>query len=181
MPCIFCLAVFAVFAGALTTVVLDQMEARIASVATEPVVRSVDSASVAKFETAVTIPGRHGLGTRSVPVSITVYKKHKRVRIQVMTHDLTRAEAEAVEDLIAAALELRIVDRSDAHDEAKVREAFGEAAASEAISRSEAELQPEAETESEVDANSASEAESEAEPEVKRKSESGQRITNPPR
>jgi hypothetical protein len=53
-----------------------------------------------------------------------VYKKHKRVRVQVMTHDLTRAEAEAVEDLIAATLELRIVDRSDAHDEQKVREAF---------------------------------------------------------
>jgi hypothetical protein len=43
-----------------------------------------------------------------------------------MTHDLTRAEAEAVENLIAQALELRIVTRSDAHDERKVREAFGE-------------------------------------------------------
>ena len=42
-----------------------------------------------------------------------------------MTHDLTREEAEAIENLIAEALELRIVSRSDAHDEAKVREAFG--------------------------------------------------------
>lgn len=135
MPCIFCLAVFAIFAGALTTVVLDQMETKLATVATEPIVRSVDSESVAKFETAVAIPGGLGRRTRSIPVAVTVYKKHKRVRIQVLTHDLTRAEAEAIEDLIAAALELRIVDRSDAHDEAKVREAFGEEAVAESATK----------------------------------------------
>jgi hypothetical protein len=123
MPCIFCLAVFALFAGAVTTVVLDQMEARLASVATGPVSRTVDSESAAVFETSVRVPGR---GDRSVPVTVTVYKKHKRIRIQVMTHDLTRAEAESVEDLVAQALELRIVSRSDAHDEQQVREAFGE-------------------------------------------------------
>ena len=126
MPCIFCLAVFAIFAGALTTAVLDQMEAKLATVASEPVVRSVDSASVVTFETAVAIPAALGRRARTIPVTVTIYKKHKRVRIQVMTHDLSRAEAEEVEDRIAAALELKIVDRSDAHDEAKVREAFGE-------------------------------------------------------
>jgi hypothetical protein len=123
MPCVFCLAVFALFAGAVTTAVLDQMEARLASVATGPVTRTVDSESVAVLETSVVLPGRGG---RSIPVNVTVYKKHQRIRIQVMTHDLTRAEAEAVENLIAQALELRIVTRSDAHDERKVREAFGE-------------------------------------------------------
>jgi hypothetical protein len=126
MPCIFCLAVFLVVAGALTTVMLDQMESQLASVAGAPVSRPVNSDSVAVFETEVEIP--RTFGHRSIPVRVTVYKKYKRVRIQVLTHDLTRAEAEAVEDLIAQALQLRIVDRSDAHDEAKVREAFGDEA-----------------------------------------------------
>jgi hypothetical protein len=126
MPCIFCIAVFAIFAGAVTTLVLDQLEARLTSIATGPVSRSVDSASVAKFEMSVTVPKSGLRASRSVPVSVTVYKKHRRLRIQVMTHDLTRAEAEAIEDLIAAALELNIIDRSDAHDEQKVRAAFGE-------------------------------------------------------
>lgn len=119
MPCIFCLAVFAMLAGAVTTLVLDQMEARLATVASGPIRRSVDSASAAKFETTVR------LGSREVPVAVTVYKKYKRVRIQVMTHELSRAEAEAVEDVVARALDLTIVDRSDAHDEEKVRAAFG--------------------------------------------------------
>jgi hypothetical protein len=122
MPCIFCLAVFALFAGAITEVVLDQMEARLASVASEPVSRTADSASVLVLQTGVRLPG----SARSIPVSVTIYKKHRRIRIQVLTHDITRAEAEAIEDLIARTLELRIVDRSDAHDEQKVREAFGE-------------------------------------------------------
>ncbi len=119
MPCIYCLAVFAMLAGTVTTLVLDQMESRLSAVAATPVRRTVDSASAATFETTVR------LGSREVPVAVTVYKKHKRVRIQVMTHDLSREEAEAVENLIAQALDLRIVDRSDAHDEEKVREAFG--------------------------------------------------------
>lgn len=123
MPCIFCIAVFALFAGAVTGVVVDQMEARLASVATEPVRRTVDSESAVAFETSVAVPGAPN---RVVPVTVTVYKKHRRVRIQVRTHAVTRAEAEAVEDLLARVLELTIVDRSDAHDEEKVRRAFGE-------------------------------------------------------
>ncbi|MBK6870476.1 MAG: hypothetical protein IPJ14_11460 [Kineosporiaceae bacterium] len=123
MPCIFCLAVFAVFAGAISTAVLDQMEARIASVATEPVRRVVDSESATSFETAVALPNAPG---KAIPVTVTVYKKHRRVRIQVRTHAVSREEAEAVENLLAHVLELTIVDRSDAHDEAKVREAFEE-------------------------------------------------------
>jgi hypothetical protein len=124
VPCIFCLAVFAMLAGAITTIVLDQMEARLATIATGPVTRSVDSAAVARFDISVAAPPAGGAAGRPIPVSVTVYKKHKRVRIQVMTHALTRAEAEAVEDHIAATLDLNIVDRSDAHDEQKVREAF---------------------------------------------------------
>ncbi len=121
MPCIFCLAVFTLFAGAVTTTVLDQMEARLASLAAEPVARTVDSESATIFETSVLLPGQH----RTVPVNVTVYKKHKRIRIQVMTHELTRGEAETIENLVAHVLELKIVSRSDAHDERKIREAFG--------------------------------------------------------
>ncbi|MHA3701546.1 hypothetical protein ACXR2U_05135 [Jatrophihabitans sp. YIM 134969] len=128
MPCIFCLAVFAMLAGAVTTLVLDQMEERLSRVTVGPPERVVDSASVARFDAQVACPPVAGGGQpgRPIAVSVTVYKKYKRVRIQVMTHDLTRAEAEAVEDLVAKALDLDIVDRSDAHDEELVREAFGD-------------------------------------------------------
>jgi hypothetical protein len=133
VPCIFCIAVFALLVGAITTAVLDQLEAGLSSLAEGPVRRSVDSASVARFELSVPVRGRGAVSrARAVPVAVTVYKRHKRVRIQVLTHALTRAEAEAIEDLIAQALRLEIVDRSDAHDEQKVREAFGEDAAVEA-------------------------------------------------
>lgn len=130
MPCIFCLAVFAMLAGTVTTLVLDQMEERLARVTLAPPERVVDSASVARFDAQVACPPVPGGGQtgRPIAVSVTVYKKYKRVRIQVMTHDLTRAEAEAVEDAVAAALDLEVVDRSDAHDEELVREAFGEEA-----------------------------------------------------
>lgn len=156
MPCIFCVAIFAMLAGAITTAVLDQIEARLASVANGPVSRSVDSESVAKFDLSVpvpTVPSSSGRGAgRPVPVSVTVYKKHRRVRIQVMTHDLTRAEAEAVEDLIAAALGLTIIDRSDAHDEQKVREAFGESDQETAAEKAEAQtVQPEVKDVEEVE------------------------------
>ena len=131
MPCIFCLAVFAMLAGAVTTLVLDQMEQRLSAVTLGPPERVVDSESVARFDAQVACPPVTGGGQagRPIPVSVTVYKKYKRIRIQVMTHDLTRAEAEAVEDLVARALDLEIVDRSDAHDEELVREAFGDEAA----------------------------------------------------
>lgn len=131
MPCIFCLAVFAMLAGAITTAVLDELERKLQAVSDGPVTRTVDSDSVATYETTViapSVPGEKQAAGKPVPVRVSVYKKHKRVRIQVMTHDLTRAEAEAVENLIAEALGLDIVDRSDAHDEEQVRAAFGEEA-----------------------------------------------------
>ena len=121
MPCIFCLAVFAMVVGAVTTAVLDDLQDRLATVASEPVRRTVNSSSATGWETAVRIPGTR----RSAPVRVTVYTKHKRVRIQVLTHELTREQAELIEDLIARTLGLEIVDRSDAHDEQRVREAFG--------------------------------------------------------
>jgi len=55
---------------------------------------------------------------KDVPVVVTVYKDHRRVRIQILTHDLTPAEVEAVEDELAEALEAEVVDRSDPEAEA---------------------------------------------------------------
>ena len=72
MPCIFCVAVFAMLAGAVTTVVLDQMESRLATIATGPLSRSVNSASVARFDTTVAVPGAGSAG-RSIPVAVTVF------------------------------------------------------------------------------------------------------------
>lgn len=126
MPCIYCIAVFAVLAGAVTTAVLDQLEARLAAGADGPVRRSVDTASVAKLELTLAVPAVPGAprsGPRTAPVAVTVYKAHRRARIQVLTHDLTRPQAEALEDRVAALAGLRVVERSAEADEAKVREA----------------------------------------------------------
>jgi hypothetical protein len=120
MPCIFCIAVFAMLAGAVTTAVLDQLEERLAAVAGGPVARTVDTGSVVKFEFSVPAPVVPGVSVpadvaAAVPVAVTVYKQHARIRIQILTHALPRAVAEAVEDRLAAAAGLRIVARADAH------------------------------------------------------------------
>lgn len=125
MPCIFCIAVFALLAGAITASVLDQLEARLAKVAASPVQRIADTGSVTRFEFQVIPPGlRLPRNTEpAVPVAVTVYKQEKRIRIQVLTHDISRPTAEAVEDYIAAAADLRILQRSDAHTGQQVKSA----------------------------------------------------------
>lgn len=117
MPCIFCIAVFALLAGAITTSVLDQLETRLTAAAASPVQRTTDTGSVTRFEFKITPPGlKLPRNTeREVPVAVTVYKQEKRIRIQVLTHDLPRPIAEAVEDYIATTADLRILQRSDAH------------------------------------------------------------------
>ncbi|MBV8960490.1 MAG: hypothetical protein JO087_17110 [Actinobacteria bacterium] len=128
MPCIFCVAVLMLIAGALTSEHLDKIEDQLESKAEGEVRRTVDSESVAKFELTVRV------GSKSVPVAVTVYKDHKRVRIQVLTHDLTDEEAKEAEDDLAAAIEAKIVDRTDrAHEDsaehaAEHRQAEAEAA-----------------------------------------------------
>src|SRR5919112_465595 len=101
MPCIFCIAVFAMLAGSVTTLVLDQLEERLAMAANSPIRRTIDTASAAKFEFRVPTPGLtearlepHTLA--AVPVAVTVYKQHRRIRIQVLTHAVDRSTAEAV-------------------------------------------------------------------------------------
>jgi hypothetical protein len=61
---------------------------------------------------------------KDVPVAVTVLKEATRVRIQVLTHDISRPDAEKLENQLADALQVRIVERSSAETEAKVREAM---------------------------------------------------------
>jgi septal ring factor EnvC (AmiA/AmiB activator) len=122
MPCIFCVAVFMMLAGTVGAAALDEIEERLSKASKGRVQRTADSESVAKLEATVEFEGR------DVPVAVTVYKEHARARIQVLTHDLTRDDAEKLENHIAEVLDLRILARSDPRSEEKVHEAFHESA-----------------------------------------------------
>ena len=106
MVCIFCIAVLAIVAGALTAASLDSIEERLADKASGEVRRVSDTESVARFELAVDVD------RKKAPVAVTVYKEHGRVRIQILTHELTPEEAERLEDELAGAIGADIVDRS---------------------------------------------------------------------
>jgi hypothetical protein len=128
VPCIFCIAVFAMLAGTVTTTILDQLESRLASEATTPVRRTTDSNSTTKFEFDFPVPHRPGGGqsaaARVAPVALTVYKQYGRVRIQVLTHALEQTQVELLQDRIAVVAGLQIVGRSDPQREQKVRQAI---------------------------------------------------------
>ena len=118
MPCIFCIAVFMLVGGAIAGAIADHVEARLAKRAKGPVRRVSDSASVAKLEADIEFGGK------TVPVALTVFKDHNRVRIQVLTHDLTREQIEDLENELATLLEAKIVERSDDESERPIREAM---------------------------------------------------------
>jgi hypothetical protein len=129
MPCIFCIAVFAMLTTAVTTAILDQLESRLAAEAATPVRRTGESGSVARLEFEFPVPplpgaARGRAAQATAPVALTVYKQHRRVRIQVLTHDLERAQADALQQRIAEVAGLRIVESSNQRSEQKVREAF---------------------------------------------------------
>ena len=136
--CLFCIAVFAVLAGAITTIVLDQLEQRLATVATNgQVTRVTDSGSTAVFALDVPVPRLHGQPPPAIttaPVAVTVFKTQKRVRIQVRTHAVTPAQAEAIQDRLAHACGLIVVSRSSEQTRRAVHEALDELAASPAES-----------------------------------------------
>ncbi len=118
MPCIFCLAVFAVVAGAVSAGLLDGIEERLRTATGKPVERVTDTESTAQLRATFEVGGKQA------PVAITVYKRFGRVRIQVLTHALTAVEVEQLEHRIAELLELRIVAHAPAESVAKVHEAF---------------------------------------------------------
>jgi hypothetical protein len=119
MVCIFCIAVLVLVGGALTAQHLDKMEKGLAERADGGRVRrSVDTDAVVKWELSVKI------AKRSIPVAVTVFKDLGRARIQILTHELTREEAEQVENSLAAALGATVIDRSDpAHEDLVQHEA----------------------------------------------------------
>ncbi len=106
MVCIFCIAVLMIVAGALTAASLDRIEEQLADKADGEVRRVSDTESVARFELTVDVSGT------SAPVAVTLYKEHGRVRIQILTHELTPEEVERLEDELAEAIGAEIVDRS---------------------------------------------------------------------
>lgn len=116
MVCIFCIAVLAIVAGALTAGSVDEIEDQLAEKASDGVQRVSDTESVARFELTVDVSGK------KAPVAVTIYKEHGRARIQVLTHDLSPEEVERLEDELAEAIGAKIVDRSspqaEDHDEA---------------------------------------------------------------
>lgn len=115
MVCIFCIAVLAIVAGALTAAGVEEIEEQLADKAAGEVHRVSDTESVVRFELTVEV------GPKAAPVAVTLYKEHSRVRIQILTHDLTPEEAETLEDELAEAIGAKIVDRSSpegaAHEE----------------------------------------------------------------
>ena len=118
MPCIFCTAVFMALAGQVTVEVIDQIQQRLQKKAKNGVQKTVDTDSVAKFECTVEAAGK------DIPVAVTVMKAEKRVRIQLLSHELDQEQANKLQDNLADVLDLRIVERSDPASEARVREAF---------------------------------------------------------
>lgn len=106
MVCIFCIAVLAIVAGALTAASVDDVEEKLADKADGEVQRVSDTESVARFELTVEVDGK------KAPVAVTLYKEHSRVRIQILTHELTPEQAEKLEDDLAEAVGAKIVDRS---------------------------------------------------------------------
>ena len=133
MPCIFCIAVFAMLATAVTTAVLDQLEDRLAHEAAGPL-RRTDSGSVARYEFEFPVPPPPsgpwgGAGPATAPVVLTVYKRYGRARIQVLTHQLQRAQAQALQQRVAALAGLQIAEWSNPQTEQKVRDAIDAEAA----------------------------------------------------
>ncbi len=121
MPCFFCIAVFVMLAGAVTSAVVEQLRNNVARVSATPPQVTADSAASSRIE--MTVNGPRGL---QVPVNLTVYKKQQRVRIQVMTHDVTREEAQQIQAMVAQAAQLQVVGGSDPASEAIVHETLAD-------------------------------------------------------
>jgi hypothetical protein len=121
--CIFCIAVLAIVAGALTAGSVDEIEEKLADKAAGEVQRVSDTESVVRFELTVEV------GRKAAPVAVTLYKEHSRVRIQILTHELTPEEAEKLEDELAEAVGAKIVDRSSGEGEEHEEAAHHDAAA----------------------------------------------------
>jgi hypothetical protein len=81
--------------------------------------QTVDTQSVSSFELSLNYPE-----VGDVPVNVTLFKQHGRVRVQVMNYELSRLVVERIEDDIAEALGGRIVARSSEAEEKPIVEAI---------------------------------------------------------
>lgn len=106
MPCIFCLAVLALLAGAVTASWLDVSEERLQGRASGSVTRSRETESVCVWDFIAAVDDR------STPVTVTVYKDERRVRIQVHSHELDDEQVRRLEDEIAGLLDAEITERA---------------------------------------------------------------------
>jgi hypothetical protein len=115
MPCFFCVAIVTTIGGAVLSTTLDRLEAALGSVASGEVTRTVDSDSIAVLALIVEAEPDPGGGVpagTAVPVEVSVHKRAGRARITVRTHDVTAAQAGAIQDRVAAAAGLEVVERS---------------------------------------------------------------------
>ena len=112
MPCIFCIAAIAMIAGAVATAAADRIEAGLTAQAAGPVRRAVDTDSVAKWELDVKV------GSKTVPVAVTLFKDSGRVRIQILTHVLSAEQIQELFERLCLAIEADLVSQSDPADEA---------------------------------------------------------------
>jgi hypothetical protein len=109
--CIFCMAALVMIGASLSAVVLGNLENQLVSTrGVSEVRRSVDTASTAMWHANV-IARVSNRPAKQVPVAIHLYKQHKRIRIQILTHNISQAQAEAVQDLICQAFEARVISR----------------------------------------------------------------------
>jgi hypothetical protein len=105
------MAAILMIGASLSAVVLGNMETQLTMTkGLTDVKRSVDTESVVlwKATASVRLPGKR---SKQVPVAIHLYKQQQRVRVQILTHDVSQAEAEAVEDMICSALDAKVISR----------------------------------------------------------------------
>lgn len=136
MVCFFCIATIALIGGAVTATALEGIRSALDQLSKNGVTLADDTASTQRLELEVTVPqmndderDKPGTAPATVPVAVTIYKKHRRVRVQVLTHDVTRREAEAVQDAVVAAAGLQVVHRSTPEEQEIVHEAVDRLAA----------------------------------------------------
>lgn len=111
MVCVFCIAVFALVAGSIVASALDSIEEALGSVARDGKVdRTADTSSVAVFDLQA------DAGGRTTRVTVTLYKEHGRVRIQVHSHALSSEAIRELCERIAKAIGADVVEISEPDD-----------------------------------------------------------------
>jgi hypothetical protein len=111
------MAALIIISASINAIIIDSIETNLAR-NVKNLRREIDTESTTLWNATVELKGA-GSPEAPIPVSIHLYKQHKRVRIQILTHEITKDKAEKVEDLICKALNAQIISRHypehDAH------------------------------------------------------------------